>query len=316
VRRADPQQKAGWKRELSVTLVLSALLVTMYPAASRTEQGGVFLGPSRLAIPLRFRVVERLQRLAKKAARALPHAVRRGVTIGTCPICDGTTLFIKEGDWLRDQLLCIRCRSIPRWRALIFVLETFFPGWREMSIHESSPGGPASYKLSREAREYCPTHLFPDTQPGAYKDGIRCEDLERQTFPDESFDLVVSQDVFEHVFEPARGFAEVARTLRAGGAHVFTIPWYYWKPTEVRAERVGNEIKYLRDPEYHGNPISEGGSLVVTEWGEDFCDYVQRSSGLTTTAVWIRDPKRGIDGKFREVFISRKFDKSTSTLEA
>jgi hypothetical protein len=27
--------------------------------------------------------------------------------------------------------------------------------------------------------------------------------------------------------------------LRPGGAHVFTIPWCYWKPTLVRAARDG-----------------------------------------------------------------------------
>jgi hypothetical protein len=35
------------------------------------------------------------------------------------------------------------------------------------------------------------------------------EDLEALTFPDESFDLVITQDVFEHVLRPAKAFAEI-----------------------------------------------------------------------------------------------------------
>jgi hypothetical protein len=59
-------------------------------------------------------------------------------------------------------------------------------------------------------------------------------------------------------------------------------------------------------PEYHGNPIDPNGSLVVTEWGWDFCDFVYDHSRLTTTPVRVRDRYCGIDGKFLEVFISRK----------
>src|ERR1019366_2746057 len=95
--------------------------------------------------------------------------------------------------------------------------------------HESSPGGPASAKLARECHHYTPTHFFPDVPPGGLKDGIRCENLEEQTFADASFDLVVTSDVFEHVLDPARAFSEIARTLRPGGAHVFTVPWYWYK---------------------------------------------------------------------------------------
>ena len=33
--------------------------------------------------------------------------------------------------------------------------------------------------------------------------GIRCENLEHLSFGDESFDLHLTQDVFEHLFDPA-----------------------------------------------------------------------------------------------------------------
>jgi SAM-dependent methyltransferase len=142
---------------------------------------------------------------------------------------------------------------------------------------------------------------------GELRNGFRCEDLERQTFPDACFDLVVTGDVFEHVLDPARGFSEIARTLRPGAAHVFTVPWYWWKKTLVRAYR--NEegtIINLEPPDYHGNPIDEKGSLVVTEWGPELCDFIYRSSGLTTTAILIRDTKLGLAGEFCEVFVSSK----------
>lgn len=238
--------------------------------------------------------------------KGLSHILRRGAVLGFCPICQKRTIFYKQGAWLRDQLRCARCYSVPRWRAVIHELETHFPKWREMRIHESSPGGPGSRKMARECRNYSPSQYFPDTPPGQTKDGVRCENLEAQTFPNECFDLVITQDVFEHILDPARAFAEVARTLKLGGAHVFTVPWYYWKDTVVRAARDGDGIRYREDPEYRGTPIDPNGGLVVTEWGRDLCDFVYRSSKLTTTAIRVQDRRRGIEGKFNEVFISEK----------
>jgi SAM-dependent methyltransferase len=243
---------------------------------------------------------------ARRAGKIARYALA-GPVIGRCPICERRTVFVKEGPWLRDQFLCYRCKSIPRWRALIHVLETRFPTWREQHVHESSPGGPASAKLARECRFYTPTYFFPEVSRGDFKGGIRCEDLERQTFADASFDLVVTSDVFEHVLNPARGFAEIARTLRPAGAHIFTVPWYWWKETLVRASRgEDGNVRNLEPADYHGNPIDEKGSLVVTEWGRDLCDFICRCSGMTTTAILIRDMHLGLAGEFCEVFISSK----------
>jgi SAM-dependent methyltransferase len=167
--------------------------------------------------------------------------------------------------------------------------------------------GPASTKLARECHHYTPTQFVPDVPPGGFKDGIRCENLEEQTFGDASFDLVVTSDAFEHVLDPARGFSEITRTLRPGGAHVFTVPWFWWEETLVRAVR-GEEgkIRHLEPADYHCNPIDEKGSLVVTEWGRELCDFIYRTSAATTTAILIRDMSLGLAGEFCEVPISTK----------
>lgn len=225
---------------------------------------------------------------------------------GYCSICQYKTIFIKRDKWLRDHYYCIRCKSIPRWRALVYVLETQFPDWRDLRLHESSPGGASSDKLKRESRGYIASHFFEDTPAGEVNWGFRCENLESQTFGDGEFDLVVTQDVFEHVLDPGRAFREVARTLKEGGAHVFTIPWYYWKKTLVRAVKENGTVSHLEEPDYHGNPIDSKGSLVVTEWGWDLCDFIYRHSGMTTTVVRVHDRYRGIEAEFIEIFISRK----------
>jgi len=140
--------------------------------------------------------------------------------------------------------------------------------------------------------------------------GFRCEDLAQQTFDDESFDIVITQDVLEHLLEPCKAFQEIYRTLKPGGSHVFTVPWYYWQETKVRARMNNGKIEYIEKPDYHGNPIDSKGSLVVIEWGQDLCEIIFACSGMITTAIRIRDKYLGIDAKFIEVFVSRKSTKN------
>ena len=63
--------------------------------------------------------------------------------------------------------------------------------------------------------------------------GVCCENLEHMSFGDESFDLHLTQDVFEHLFDPAAAFREIARTLRPGGAHL-----YYSARQKKRADSI------------------------------------------------------------------------------
>lgn len=229
---------------------------------------------------------------------------------GYCVTCDSETTFSAANEWLRDHYVCDKCGSIPRERAVMLCVEQHYPDWRELQIHESSPGGRgASLKLRKNCRHYLGTHYFPDVPPGEmHPTGYRNENLERQTFPDGHFDLVITQDVMEHIFDPAAAFQEIARTLRPGGAHIFSVPLVNkGKPSEIRAKRdKGGKVIFLKEPEYHGNPISDEGSLVTMHWGYDICDFIQESSGLCTTINYIDNVSLGIRAEYIEVLVSRK----------
>ncbi|MGO8670239.1 MAG: class I SAM-dependent methyltransferase [Capsulimonadaceae bacterium] len=225
---------------------------------------------------------------------------------GVCPICEGPTFFLRTGDWLRDQYLCCRCRSIPRFRGLIHVLERTYPTWRHLIIHESSPDGAGSMKIAREAAFYSPSQYFPDVPLGKSKNGVRCENLERLTFADKSFDLFITQDVFEHVLNPGPAFREIERVLKPGGAHVFTVPVFAGRPTLVRAIERDGQIEHLEPPDYHGNPIDEKGSLVIREWGDDLIEFIDSQTSLTTETFALNDVHRGLVAEFLQVYVSRK----------
>ena len=203
---------------------------------------------------------------------------------GYCYTCDREVEFSSQREWLRDWYKCSNCGSIPSERALIYCIEKFYPQWKQISIHESSPGGRgASIKLKNNCPNYQASQYFPGFPCGEiHSSGWRNEDLENQTFADESFDLVITQDVMEHIFNPDKAFAEIARTLKPGGAHIFTVPIINKdKASEVWAKtNKDGTINYIGKPEYHGNPVDSKGSLVTMHWGYDICDFILKHSGF------------------------------------
>ena len=226
---------------------------------------------------------------------------------GCC--CDQDVVFKAIGPWWREGYLCTGCRSIPRERALMYAIEQHAPGWRTCSIHESSPADRgASMRHKRECKDYVATQYFPGVPLGSVHKGIRCENLENLTFEDEAHDLHITQDVFEHVLDPASAFWEIARTLRPGGMHIFTVPLVQKEEPSitcaVRGE--GGAIEYKVEPEFHGNPISSEGSLVVTRWGYDICDFILHNSGMVTSIVEMDSLELGIRAEYNEVLVSRK----------
>lgn len=228
---------------------------------------------------------------------------------GYCPICERDATFIARDPWLRDHYKCTRCQSIPRERALMMVLQQRFPNWRSATIHESSPvNRGASRRFARDCPQYIPSQYFAHQRTGTMVDGYRCENLEQLTFPDDSIDLHVTQDVFEHVLRPERAFAEIARTLKPGGAHIFTVPLVNkGQPSRMRIELdPAGAVSHLLPPEYHGNPIDKQGSLVTIDWGFDIREHISTACGLDTEIIHLDDPSKGVRAELIEVLVTTK----------
>src|SRR6266404_3665254 len=151
--------------------------------------------------------------MVRREPSSLIELIRYGlcgrVNVEFCTSCDSTTLFVERGAWLREHYRCILCESLPRQRALMRALNGVSPDWRQLRIYEASAGGPTVQLLRRGCAAYTTSHLYRDIPLGFSKDGIRCENLEALTLPDASFDLVITQDVLEHVLNPTRAFAEI-----------------------------------------------------------------------------------------------------------
>lgn len=97
----------------------------------------------------------------------------------------------------------------------------------------------------------------------AWLSPVPFENLLNLTFSNNSFDLVSTNEVLEHVPSIDAAFAEIYRVLTPGGWHIGTCPFYAMQQDSViRAKLARGKVIHLMEPEYHGNPMSAQGSLV------------------------------------------------------
>jgi SAM-dependent methyltransferase len=239
---------------------------------------------------------------------------------GHCPICEKEVVFeaknsvpIEEkfqSNWFRSSLKCPLCYSVPRERAIAYFLTRLKPNWRGLAIHESSPVMRGmSLRLKNECPGYVATQFSPDLERGALDDnrGWRNEDLESQTFQDESFDVVIALDVFEHLFDPGLAAIEIARTLKPGGVCLLSVPIVRpFGNSERRAMRENGAIRHLMPEEYHGSPVGNGRVLVTVDWSYDIGAYLSARSGLPFVVNLIDDMRFGIRDAYNIVLSAKK----------
>lgn len=227
---------------------------------------------------------------------------------GFCPICETEIEFRSLGPWHRDQLVCPGCESIPRERALAVVLEREAPDWRSLSIHESSPVSRGiSRKLADACSSYVASQYFPEVASQEFT-GFKNVDLEQQWFSDESFDVFVALDVMEHVFDPVRAIKEISRTLKKAGIALMTFPIQKDQVDAFnrRAERTPSGLTFLKPAEYHGNPVSDAGSLVTIDYGYDIHTEIASWSDFDAEIARFSSARLGILGEYTEVLILKK----------
>ncbi len=114
----------------------------------------------------------------------------------------------------------------------------------------------------------------------------RNEDMCKLTYPDESFDLVLSSDTLEHVPDFREALRQTRRVLRPGGRHVFTVPIVASRAFTYSRAQIGGDGQpiHLMPPLYHGRGtglyryIPVGGDLLTfTEFGRDLTDYIREA---------------------------------------
>lgn len=120
------------------------------------------------------------------------------------------------------------------------------------------------------------SEYLDDVKRGETRNGVRSEDLQNLTLKNNSVDILISLDVFEHVADPFKAFSEVTRVLNKNGFAIITVPIDKRHPkTEILASVANGKIKYFKEPAYHSDPLREEGALVFTEFGLDIIEKLK-----------------------------------------
>src|SRR5262245_35010753 len=140
----------------------------------------------------------------------------------------------------KESMFCSTCGSSLRIRRLAAVLmQTFAENtgvscqsfvelsrneeFQKLRIAEINACGTLHSYLKDHPNLYY-SEWVSHIKPGEVRDGVRYEDLQCLTYPNESFDIILTSETLEHVPDPDRAWCEIYRTLKSGGYHIFTIP--------------------------------------------------------------------------------------------
>jgi SAM-dependent methyltransferase len=133
--------------------------------------------------------------------------------------------------------------------------------------------------LQREVDRVCASEYFVGKTSGEIVDGIMNQDVQGTSFAESSLDLITSNQVFEHVPDDIKGYAECFRVLRPGGALLFTVPLYGIPATTKLAEYRDGELIHLAKPEYHDSRAS-GPESILTFWHHSIHDIAARVASV------------------------------------
>jgi len=253
---------------------------------------------------------------------------------GRCNVCGRATHFLyTDASLYRESLTCAHCLTTSRYRSmargLLEALERL-AGVRAASLAELPRGrrrrriavydtqapfdtGGSAYPIPTLLERCAWIDLAvstwkPSLPPGApLGPRVTNQSLERLTFADASFDIVLTSDVLEHVRLEAQAHREIRRVLKPGGIYIFTVPHFRDQPTVERV-RIVDPADPSRDVdilprEYHGDANSEEGrALAYRTFGTDLAEKLRRI-GFDVAYTKQDFPKAGI--RNTELFLCR-----------
>lgn len=213
---------------------------------------------------------------------------------GSCNICGNETSFYYDDERLyRESLYCGSCLTTSRYRS---ISRGILRAIRELRGVESNSLASLDPKLDlallkvydTQVAFYWETCCYPvpdllskcewiDVQKSLYRPreplgailapNTTNQNLEGLTFKDETFDVVITSDVMEHVRLDDEAHKEIRRVLKPGGVYIFTVPHFRQRTgtlTRVAVVDPSNPEmdEFLLEPEYHGDANSEDGKAL------------------------------------------------------
>lgn len=217
----------------------------------------------------------------------LKNAERLRLRFAHCPICGPSLMAQLQSNSIGVR--CLRCRASGITLSLVSTLLANKLELSAMDVYEMSSRGALHRYLAKRSRHFSCSEYFDGVAPGDFCGRVQCQDVQALTYANESFDLVTSTEVFEHVPDDRRGFAEILRVLRPGGYFIFTVPLQPVNDTVERARWESGRLVHLLPPSYHGDRLRGSNAvLCYRDYGRDIVSRLSRA-GFTEIIIFCPD---------------------------
>lgn len=190
----------------------------------------------------------------------------------------------------------------PRQRAILDLIHADHSGpqFHRLRIHLHEAITKFALAIKGRFPYVLASEYLPDAESQRRSFPIPHVDICDSGLPGQCFDMIVSQEVLEHVPSMDAAFRDMARILKPGGKLLATVPFLRNAAQSLRkaALKQDGTIEYITEPEYHGNPVdSAGGSLVFEIPGWDVLDRMRNAGFGDAMIRAVGSKHRGIIGQ-------------------
>lgn len=210
----------------------------------------------------------------------------------------------------RERVSCPKTNFNNRMRATFHLFDIEMEPYPDLSLYISEQLTPIYKNFKKIFPNTVGSEYFGANIPKGFTsvDGIRNEDLCHLSFADQSFDAVVSLDVFEHIPAYFDSFMECARILKPGGKLMWSVPFVSSaKKNIIKARLVGGQVEHIiTPPEYHGDPLSPEGILCFQHFGWEMLDEMKRAGFRDAYAICYQSAPFGYLGGEQFMFFAIK----------
>ena len=210
----------------------------------------------------------------------------------------------------RERMICPVTGLNNRLRGSIHLVD-FELGMRPYhSIYIAEQVTPLYSFLKNKFPLLIGSEYLGESVPAGYinEQKLRHESATNLSFEDDSLDCYLSFECFEHIPHYRKAFSEAARVLKKGGKFMWSVPFadnVYENIMRAFIDENG-KICHILEPEYHGDPVAEGGILCFTHFGWQMLGQVKNSGFSAAYAFLYRSEIFGYLGGEQMLFIAEK----------
>ncbi len=207
-----------------------------------------------------------------------------------------------EGPNFRESLQC--AGLVSRQRAVLLLLRQRIEAGllpRPEALRLYCPEAITAFadRLRGLVAQYVGSEYLPDPQDPR-RQQLHHEDLCQLSFEDRSFNVVICNEILEHVYDLPAALKSMRRVLVPGGTLMGTVPFAYGQSkSTVKALHLGHkqDPELLAEPEFHGDPVQpKRGSLVYRIPGWEFLDQLRDAGFEDARIEALHSPTYGILG--------------------